>query len=326
MEPFEIGKFAKAVPRPRDDRDWKGESFLLTGGVAPVPPITLDDYIYMQSQQPACGGHAGASVMNDESGVVTSPEGLWDFIKQIDNLPPEDGTDIRSIFKAMQAKGVPSLALLPNNVDLSVADYASANNLTPGIIADAATRLITNYAFTENPTLAQINQAISQYKSVILRVACGTGWYTSTQGNISWAEQDVLPLRLGTAVSGHFIKAKYIDNEGNIWGPNSWSAQWGHQGYYYFNASYLPYVYEMGIPLTYKSAQFIFHSDLYLTLQSSDVLQLQIRLDLPEANRTGYFGLITEGAVKEYQLANDIPPTGYVGPLTRASLNKPLIK
>ena len=37
---------------------------------------------------------------------------------------------------------------------------------------------------------------------------------------------------------------------------------------------------------------------------------------------TGYYGTITEGAVKAFQRANNISPVGTVGPLTRAALNK----
>jgi peptidoglycan hydrolase-like protein with peptidoglycan-binding domain len=37
---------------------------------------------------------------------------------------------------------------------------------------------------------------------------------------------------------------------------------------------------------------------------------------------TGWFGPLTFAAVKEYQTANGIPDTGFVGALTRASLNK----
>ena len=35
---------------------------------------------------------------------------------------------------------------------------------------------------------------------------------------------------------------------------------------------------------------------------------------------TGYFGLLTFKAVKDFQKANDISPTGYVGPITRAKI------
>ncbi len=35
---------------------------------------------------------------------------------------------------------------------------------------------------------------------------------------------------------------------------------------------------------------------------------------------TGYFGLLTQAAVKKYQSEHSLPSTGYVGPLTRASI------
>src|SRR3989344_1050140 len=35
---------------------------------------------------------------------------------------------------------------------------------------------------------------------------------------------------------------------------------------------------------------------------------------------TGYFGLLTFKAVKDFQKANGISPTGYVGPITRAKI------
>jgi peptidoglycan hydrolase-like protein with peptidoglycan-binding domain len=37
---------------------------------------------------------------------------------------------------------------------------------------------------------------------------------------------------------------------------------------------------------------------------------------------TGYFGWITEEAVKKFQARYGIPSTGYVGSLTRAKLEK----
>lgn len=40
---------------------------------------------------------------------------------------------------------------------------------------------------------------------------------------------------------------------------------------------------------------------------------------------TGFFGDLTQQAVKEFQKANGIPETGFVGPLTREALNKEVI-
>lgn len=335
LQPFAFTNLG-AKEKPRDDRDWKAESFLLpvpkdiaslipqiVNNILVPPDALLGTTIYMQNKRPACGAHMAAGIVNTLTKAITSPQYIWDQIKQIDFIPPTDGTDIRSVFKALKNSGACLLTLLPNNSELSDQDYANIVNVTPEMIADAQVRRITNYAFISNPTFEQIQAAIAQYKSVALRVACGDGWYTDANGNISWQEKDVLPLHLGKYVSGHFIEAKATDGI-RIWGPNSWSEQWGRNGFYYFDRSYLQNVFEMGIPLTLNASQFIFHTDLYIGLQLDDVKQLQIRLGLPVQYQTGFFGLITEGAVKQYQTEHNIPHTGYVGPLTRAALNNGL--
>jgi peptidoglycan hydrolase-like protein with peptidoglycan-binding domain len=73
-----------------------------------------------------------------------------------------------------------------------------------------------------------------------------------------------------------------------------------------------------------------FNSNLSVGSTGADVSALQTWLiskgfNIPAiasgAAQTGYFGQQTKDAVKAYQAANGIPNTGFVGPLTRASLN-----
>lgn len=70
---------------------------------------------------------------------------------------------------------------------------------------------------------------------------------------------------------------------------------------------------------------FVFTRHLYRGLTGNDVSELQGiliadgYLNIPAP--TGWFGPLTFAAVKEYQAANGIPSTGYVGVLTLASLN-----
>ncbi len=74
----------------------------------------------------------------------------------------------------------------------------------------------------------------------------------------------------------------------------------------------------------------VFPGDLYYGMTSPDVKCLQQFLAnlgsniYPEKLITGYFGPLTQAAVKRYQALEGIITTGYFGPLTRAKVNQEL--
>lgn len=74
-----------------------------------------------------------------------------------------------------------------------------------------------------------------------------------------------------------------------------------------------------------KKPDHIFTSDMYFGLRNNEVVLLQTRLVseqlLPADCITGYFLSLTKQAVIAYQKREHLPQTGYVGSLTRASLN-----
>jgi len=75
------------------------------------------------------------------------------------------------------------------------------------------------------------------------------------------------------------------------------------------------------------AATYNFAVNLTVGSRGQDVVELQNVLiaegDLAAGLNTGYFGSLTKAAVVKYQAAHSISPTsGYVGPLTRAELNK----
>lgn len=69
-----------------------------------------------------------------------------------------------------------------------------------------------------------------------------------------------------------------------------------------------------------------FTRDLYVGVSGSDVTVLQQYLEargffvLPASASYGYFGSITEAAVKQWQASVGLPSTGYFGPLSRAEV------
>lgn len=70
-----------------------------------------------------------------------------------------------------------------------------------------------------------------------------------------------------------------------------------------------------------------FKSFLELGMRSSEVKALQDKLKAlghfdPKIDSTGYFGPVTFDAVKKFQKANGLAQVGFVGPGTRAALNK----
>lgn len=72
--------------------------------------------------------------------------------------------------------------------------------------------------------------------------------------------------------------------------------------------------------LFYNLIHFQFRKNLYLGMIDTDCIELQRRLEVsPTAPN---FGPKTFKAVVAYQKAHGITPTGFVGPITRASLNK----
>lgn len=85
-------------------------------------------------------------------------------------------------------------------------------------------------------------------------------------------------------------------------------------------------IYPDGENLASPSNKYIFKNFLKLGQTSEEVRQLQIKLKtlgyFTYPQTTGYFGPATQTAVKAFQKANNISPLGYVGPGTRAALNK----
>ncbi len=304
-----------AIIRTKDGRDYKPQAL---GMGAPYPDTFTSPVptIYMQGAYGTCGAHAGSALMNALKGISTSPKYLWKRIKQIDGFPLESGTDMRSIFKALQNWGVCALAVMDNTLEQDIEHYSDPREITSGIDANALNNKIGSYGFIDNPTMEQIKQAIYTYKAVILLVDCGDGWWLPQWGPLN------NPLHLGKLVGHHFITATAYGMSG-AYGPNSWSIAWGDKGMFNFDSSYIPHVLELGFATLPSSTKYIFNNNLFFGMtKNPDVHALQVRIGMAPELQTGNFYWNTLFAVMAYQRAHGISGTGFVGPLTRVELNK----
>lgn len=311
-----------ARPRPKDKRDFGLAAYQEPVAIPEAYTTDLTKVpVYYQGKYGTCGAHAGAVLNSQLQDTPLSPKYLWRQIKLIDSWTVDEGTDLRSIMKSLAGTGDCTLDLSPNDLEDDVLKYTDAKQITEEQLTDAAKRRVTGYAFANSPSFEEIKRAIYLNKTVILLLACGDGWWRDANGKGSWAAKDVLPLKLGNYASGHFVVAYGYDKD-FVYFRNSWSESWGAKGNGYFDSSYVQHIRELGTALKLP-ARFIFKNNLWLGSTGNDVLELQKRLGMDYSTGPGIFGPRTLAAVVKYQKANGIYPTlGYVGALTRASLNK----
>lgn len=245
------------VPRTPDPRD-----HLIGSAVAPVYtfPAVKERKIqlpyYYQGKRPACGAHAGTSLkvlLNRQDGTNPNeddtPRALWINMKR-DGTSPSDGVTMDHIFKTMQAYNAVPFPLLGNNVTYGDYDYANTSFLTAAMMNAAPGNKINSYAYLTDRSFNGIKQAINDFGHALLLVNANAQMWTAPNGQTSWAEKDILPLRPANShypvVSGHFILADHYD-QNYIYGYNSFSTNWGRGGDFYFGGDYAPEIIEAGI-------------------------------------------------------------------------------
>ena len=199
---------------------------------------------------------------------------------------------------------------------------------------------IAGYADVDVADAQAVAKAINDSGvGILCRYVVGKEWYTSIDGRISWLPKDINPIRPPrNPICGHAITMSAFDYTKSMKHtlPNTWGTSWCRNGScdILFD-SYKPTEAWIILDETPTIPEFKFLKDLYYGIQSPDVKQLQIRLNKDTrtqvavsgagspGNETEFFGGLTLKAVKKYQVLNGIKPVyGYVGSITRASLNK----
>lgn len=210
-----------------------------------------------QGKQPDCGGAGGMNyleylrycqLLSQVGGPQTivyenlSMRFLYDFEKSIDGFPGQDGTTIKAIGMALTVVGSCREELCQNDTTLSNKDFANWSTVSQAAKDDALPRKLNSYLFLDDLSMEGIKQAIFQNKAVVLEAKIGNEWYTAPNGNPSYLEADVCPIRPPKPViSAHFFVAGAYD-ENYIYFINSFGSNWGRHGFGYFGQNYIPYV------------------------------------------------------------------------------------
>lgn len=328
---------------PVDERDFQLNLGSATPTVVPATYMPEAFFnrkrVFHQRNIPDCGANAVAwlaAYLDEVEGQEYSPDYQWIDIKTFDGYRLEDGTDMRSMFKSVsKPKGSIPYHMLPEETTLPLKEFSSLKRITGAMIEEAQDHPIASYAFHSGAlTFDQLKALIYKHKAVCLLIRLGDEFWTDKNGNKSWKEKDILPLRTPKAIeSGHFIIAGAFD-EDEIYFANWWSKDWGRKGYGYFRQNYLSQI--VGIGTIVDSVDQIvpvFTRDLTIGSTGLDVTALQKYLNangFPVAaagpgspgNETNYFGTLTQKAVAKFQTAHGITPNvGYFGPKTRAVIN-----
>lgn len=188
-------------------------------------------------------------------------------------------------------------------------------------LIDLCVDKIPGYASVDISDTQKIARAISDSEAGILCMyRVGKEWYTP-----SWFTKDIDPLRHPQIVeSGHAITMAGYDYTSNFMQRliNTWGTVWDMEGQATIN--YGNYrMQEAWTILTFTPVipPFVFNNNLWFGMNNLDVKELQKRLGFDPTLQTGFFGWITFKAVVAYQNSKGITGTGFVGPITRASLN-----
>jgi hypothetical protein len=314
-----------------------------------------------QMQTPACVSHVIAMLMRLWWYLKTGQVVLFSprFLHIMSGLPqynggwaagPNDGRDPITVLKIAKNYGCATVATLPNDTTLSDTDYFNAALLTPAVMNDAAQYKIPGYVA---PLVSQANirTLIMQHGGVALTFRVGNSLWTDKNGNVTYAQAAIDPVRPPTspadAVNGHELLGNGFDASVesflNEWGPN-----WANNGEsdWIWN-EWQAYVAEIaaiadvpgdalalvqGLPLP-NEFKHNFASNIVYGQQSDEVRALQIALAIdgedvyPEI--TGYYGTVTAAAVMAFQTKHGVADSATiaslagksVGPLTRVALN-----
>lgn len=354
--------------------DYRDVPFAAVASVTPLDPIYIEDItaldVWNQKSIGSCVGHAAAKYKQYleylETGNVInlSPRFLYALAKCRDGWAGE-GTYPRLVAGIVKDIGVATQDTIPNNSELSHEQYVYNRNeasIPNAAFVEARKYSIKSYAFPDVKSVEELKRGIKQGRGTMLLMRIGKEWWTNKNGQSSWGENDIIPLKAPKEiVSGHEVYLYGYENVGNrtkFYVFNSWSVLWGKSGKAWFwHDEYKPFLDEaitfVDLPNTWleqlhqlptkENFKYTFKNQLKLGQRNNDVKALQTALlieglfsadlykDLmKDPKGLGYYGDATRRAVLAFQTKHhvdsqpviDLLAGKEIGPKTRAKLNK----
>ena len=297
------------TPSPLDTRDIKLSQVQTAIPLRDLPESYTIPYqllVLNQNGFPACVGFSCASLKAEKERReqnLMDFDGKWiyDECKKVDELPNVKGTFLRLGLKILKDKGAKPLNLNEN---------------------EAGKYRIGGYVTVDDVSFEGLKKAIYQNGILI------AGFRGSNAG---WQSAYVRPPKTGEELWGHAV-ALIGFNKNYLIGQNSWGESWGDKGLFYVPKDYS--CFEAWACLVDLPNDFIkvekpihnFTKDMKLGWKGTEVEWLQKCLKyagvFPQIiDFTGYYGKITEQAVKTFQATYNLSRTGITDAPTRAKLN-----
>lgn len=351
--------FYSVPPSPRDYRDvplaavGPEEDSAYAASLPDSYFVDLKDIpVWYQRKIGSCVGHTGAKYKQvldkKETGEVIdySPRFLYALAKARDGFPGE-GTYPRLVAKILKDIGCATEATVPNDSTLTHEEYVYGRDESkvPGK-DEAEPGQIGGYAFPNVKDPTSLKKGITEFSGAMLLMRIDRAWWSKKDGTVSWAENDVVPLRPPTGdISGHEVYLYGYENvvengreRVKFYIFNSWSVDWGMQGKaWFYHDEYVAWLDEaitfVDLPNDVKeriselpdanSFKHTFSKDIVAGERSEEVRALQTALmidgqfdkelyaELLKEGTLGYFkpGGVTQKALLAFQLKY-LPPSG----------------
>lgn len=268
----------------------------------------------------SCGGQAWASyaaaLEAAHDGTIEERSAKFIYAQTYQANGGSAGRDNANIFVKQGAARETVLPSYDNGRPPTEAFMQRSRDITASIRTDALSNRSYSYA-NVSADIDTVAQAIRDNHGVVLGI--------DGQNNGTWTTPFPKPP---TQVEWrHWIyagRAKLINGVKHVGILNSWGAAIGEQGWQWLSEAYFLNTVSgdasvWSVWTHVLQTQFQFTKDFGFLSSGEDVRQLQMRLGV---SPTGLFWTATRKAVRTYQTMHNIPSTGYVGPLTRAALNR----